>query len=428
MTWGRRFRIREQVRGSLGIVPLFGAVLGSILGVGLAELDRHLDLPNYFQYSSSTASTVLTAVVGAAAALTGFVVTVTTLIVQMVNGTFSPRYMRLWYRDPLLKATLALLAGTLTFSLSMLRRIEPDFVPNLGVSVSGVLMVVGLIMFLFFFSRCMARLRPVAVAALVAKAGRTAFDETTQAVARSAIGIESAESDTEPTQVVRADKAGVIQAIHLDGLVGWAREHESHLVLAHAVGDFVATGEALVTVYRGSGDLGATERELRGMIALGDERTIQQDPAFAIRIMVDIALMALSPAVNAPTTATQVLGHLGETLRMIGATDLGRAGSAPADDPPAVVIRTPLWEDYLSLGVTEIRLYGASGIQVMRKLRATLEALREDVRPEHRAAVEKELARLDSTVAAHWRESVDLDVAMVADGQGIGGPGLAARS
>ena len=127
--------------------------------------------------------------------------------------------------------------------------------------------------------------------------------------------------------------AGVIQAIHLDGLVAWARQHQSHLVLTHAVGDFVATGEALVTVCRGSGDLGTSERELSGMIALGDERTIQQDPAFAIRIMVDIALMALSPAVNAPTTATQVLGHLGETLRMIGATDLGRAGSAPFDDP-----------------------------------------------------------------------------------------------
>ena len=111
MSWGRRFRLREQVRGSLWIVPLVGAVLGSILGAAVAELDRHLDLPNYFQYSSSTASTVLTAIVGAAAALTGFVVTVTTLMVQMVNGTFSPRYMRLWYRDPLLKATLALLAG-----------------------------------------------------------------------------------------------------------------------------------------------------------------------------------------------------------------------------------------------------------------------------------------------------------------------------
>ena len=329
MTWGRRFRLREQVRGSLWIVPLIGAILGSILGVALAELDRHIDPPDYFQYSPSTASTVLTATVGAAAALTGFVITVTTLIVQMVIGNFSPRYMRLWYRDPWLKATLALLAGTLTLSLSLLQRIEPDFVPNLGISTSGVLMAVGLIMFLFFFSRCMVNLRPVAVAALVAKAGRTAFDETTQAIARSAIGIEPAESDTEPTQVVRATSAGVIQAMHLDGLVGWAREHHSHLVLTHAVGDFVETGETLVTVYRGSGDLGATERELGGMIALGDERTIQQDPAFAIRIMVDIALMALSPAVNAPTTATQVVGHLGETLRRIGATDLGRFGSAP---------------------------------------------------------------------------------------------------
>ena len=428
MTWGRRFRIHERVRGSLVIVPLLGAILGSILGVAVAEVDRHLDLPNYVQYSSSTASTLLTVIVGAAAALTGFVVTVTTLMVQMVIGTFSPRYMRLWYRDPLLKATLALLAGTLTFSLSMLRRIEPDFVPNAGVTASGVLMVAGLIMFLFFFSRCMVNLRPVAVAALVAAAGRRAFDETTQAIARSAVGIEPAESDTEPTQVVRANKAGVIQAIHLDGLVRWAHDHESRLVLAQAVGDFVDTGGALVTVYRGSGDLGATERELSGMFALGDERTIQQDPAFAIRIMVDIALMALSPAVNAPTTATQVLGHLGETLRMIGATDLGRAGSARVDDPPVVVIRTPLWEDYLELGVTEIRQYGASGIQVMRKLRATLEELREHVRTEHRAAVEEQLARLDSTVAAHWGESVDLDVAIVADRQGIGGPGLAAEA
>src|SRR5262245_47379277 len=139
MTWGSRFRIRERGRESLSILPLLGAVLGSILGLAVTEVDRHIDLPNYFQYSSSTASPVLSAIIGAAAALTGFVVTVATLIVQMVNGTFSPRYMRLWYRDPLLKATLALLAGTLTFSFAMLRRIEPDFVPNTGVSAAGVL-------------------------------------------------------------------------------------------------------------------------------------------------------------------------------------------------------------------------------------------------------------------------------------------------
>jgi uncharacterized membrane protein len=425
MTWSRRFRVREQVRNSLWIVPLLGSLLGAILGFTVAEIDRHIDVPNYISYSSSTASTLLTAIVGAAAALTGFVVTVTALIVPMVIGTFSPRYMRLWYRDPLLKATLALLAGTLTFSFSLLRRIEPDFVPNAGVSAAGVLVVVSLMLFLFFFSRSMSRLRPVSVAALVARAGRAAFEQTRAVIERSDVGIERPGPDIEPTQVVRFTQAGVIEAIDLNGLVGWAHARDAQLVLNHAVGDAVPIGGTLATVYGGDAS-SAAERELNGMIALGDERTIQQDPAFAIRIMVDIALMALSPAVNAPTTATQVLAHLGETLRVIGATDLERlAASVLGDDPPAVVLPLQRWEDYLTLGVTEIREYGASGIQVMRALRAMLEDLREDVRAEHRAAVEEELARLDSTLAANWGDSVDLDRAAVADRQGMGGPGLA---
>jgi uncharacterized membrane protein len=428
MTWSRRFRISERVRGSLWIVPLIGAVLGAIAGVVLTEIDRHLNAPDYLQYSSSTASTVLSAIIGAAAAMTGFVVTVTTLIVPMVNGTFSPRYMRLWYRDPALKLTLAMLAGTLTLSLSMLRRIEPNFVPNAGVSAAGILMAADLIMFLFFFSRCLFRLRPVTVAALVAKSGRVAFDEVRQAFERSAVAIGPPTLGTEPTQTARAVRAGVIQAIDLAGLVRWARRHDAQLVLTRAIGDFVTTGDTLVTIYGGSRGIAGAERELNGRIALGAERTIQQDPAFAIRIMVDIALMALSPAVNAPTTATQVLGHLGEILRTIGAAGLDRrTGSTRGQDHPAVVIRTHAWEDYLTLGVTEIRQYGATSIQVMRALRGILQDLREDVRPERRAAVDEELARLDSTLATHWSNTVDLDRAMVADGQGIGGAGLAEK-
>jgi uncharacterized membrane protein len=310
----------------------------------------------------------------------------------------------------------------------MLRRIEPDFVPNAGVSTAGILMVADLILFLFFFSRCMCQLRPVTVAALVAKTGRAAFEEAKEAIERSAVGIGPSVPDTEPTRVVRASSPGVIQAIYLDGLVRWARRHDAQLVLAQAVGDFVTTRETLVMVYGDSQGTEGAERELNGMIALGDERTIRQDPAFAIRIMVDIALMALSPAVNAPTTATQVLGHLGETLRTIGAAGLWhRAGSMRGADRPAVVIRTHAWEDYLTLGVTEIRQYGASSIQVMRALRATLQELRQDVRPERRAAVEEELVRLDSTLATHWDETVDLDRAMVADEQGIGGARLAEK-
>ena len=79
------------------------------------------------------------------------------------------------------------------------------------------------------------------------------------------------------------------------------------------------------------------------------------------------------------------------------------------------------------LGVTEIREFGGSSIQVVRRMRAMLEELRDDVRPEHRPAVEDELARLDATVASAFGESVDLDRARSADSQGIGGQSRSSR-
>ena len=73
------------------------------------------------------------------------------------------------------------------------------------------------------------------------------------------------------------------------------------------------------------------------------------------------------------------------------------------------------------LGLTEIREYGCTDIQVMRRMRAMLEELRDEVRPEHRPAVEEELARLDVTINQTFANSVDLDRANTADPQGIGG-------
>ena len=156
-------------------------------------------------------------------------------------------------------------------------------------------------------------------------------------------------------------------------------------------------------------------------VALGVERTIEQDPAFAIRVMVDIAIKALSAAVNDPTTAVQVLDHLGDTLRLIGATSY-RPPTARTCRSPGLVVPARRWEDFLELAVTEIREYGGASIQVVRRLRALLEDLRERVLPEHRPAVEDELGRLDATVNERWSDSVDLDRASTADGQGIGGP------
>jgi uncharacterized membrane protein len=158
------------------------------------------------------------------------------------------------------------------------------------------------------------------------------------------------------------------------------------------------------------------------MIALGVERTIEQDPAFAVRIMVDIAVRALSPAVNDPTTAVQVLDHLEDLLRLVGQTDLSDQGAPIEVMDEGLVVPVRRWVDYLTLSVTEIREYGAESIQVVRRLRAMLEELAEAVLPERRAAVVDELARLDAVIASRWGGTVDVDLAGVSDRQGIGGP------
>ena len=321
MTWGRRFQRYEGFLESLWVVPAIGAALGGILGIVVAIADDHVAAPSFLQYSPSTASAVLAAIVGAAAALTGFVVTVTVLVVQMAMGSFSARVMRLWYRDPLLKLTLAMLVGTLTFSFSLLRRIDDDFVPDLGVTLAGLLISVSLLFFVVFFDRCIRRLRPVAIAADVASTARSTFEEVVRFADRPDIRWAFATTRADPSLVVRASRAGALQAVDPDGLVEWARAHDAELVLPHPVGDFVQTGGVVACVYGGDfGDHAA--EELEGMIALGDERTFDQDPAFAIRILVDIASRALSPAVNDPTTAVQVLDYVGEVLGLIGRTDL----------------------------------------------------------------------------------------------------------
>ena len=428
MSWGSSFRARQYLKSSLWIVPLAGGVSGGLLAIAVADLHPIVTLPAGWHYSSGTADAVLASVVGAAVGLTGFVVTVSVLVVQMATGTFSARYMRLFYRDAVLKAVLAVLIGTFTFSFGLLRRVEENSVPNLGVTLAGFFMGTGLLLFVIFLDRFVHRLRPVAVAALVADAGRRAHREVAaEAQREEALDVVPApfEVPGRPDLVVHIGEGGAIQAIDMRGLVEWTRAHDCVVVIRYPVGDFVPAGAAVVEVYgRGIEDTDAAERGLAAMVALGGERTIEQDPGFAIRILVDIAARALSPAVNDPTTGVQIIDHLEDLLGLLGR-------SAPAEPPPrarepttrGVVIPTRSWDDYLVLGVTEIREYGATSIQIVRRLRAMLDELLGAVHEQNRAAVEDQLARLDATVAQHWRDSPDLDLAGIADRQGIGGPG-----
>jgi uncharacterized membrane protein len=137
--------------------------------------------------------------------------------------------------------------------------------------------------------------------------------------------------------------------------------------------------------------------------------------------MVDIASRALSPGINDPTTAIQVLDLLAETLRFVGTAELAAEGDAATASDHSVSMPLQGWEEYLALGVTEIRQFGAGSIQVLRRLRAMLLELEELVPPERRPAVREQLRRLDATAERSFGSTEDHDLARRADVQGIGG-------
>jgi uncharacterized membrane protein len=387
-------------------------------------LDRSIQVPEAWQYSASTATGVHSVLVGAMVGLIGFVVTIGVLVVQLATGTLSPRFMRLWYRDPLQKVVLAMFAGTLTFSFSLLRHVEEASVPNIGVTAAGLLVAASLLLLLLYLDRFTHSLRPVAVAALVADAGRRVI-ETMPVQPVPVMGTADSRPSgiraAEPPMVVRAARSGAIQAIDRRGLLALARRHDCLLVLLRSVGDFVPAGASLVQVF---GPAPATaERRLRRMFALGRERTIEQDPAFALRILVDIAIRALSPAVNDPTTAVQVLDYIEDLLVVIGRRDLGGRGRLrDANGHSRVIVPGRRWEQYLELGVTEIRQYGATSVQVSRRLRAALEELYVQVPSQHRTAVADELCKLEAFVAEHVEAGAERSLALASDRQGLGGP------
>ena len=112
-------------------------------------------------------------------------------------------------------------------------------------------------------------------------------------------------------------------------------------------------------------------------IHLGRDRTFEQDPKYPIRLLVDIAIKALSPAINDPTTAVQTIDQLEDLLHRLGRRELDTGYFGDANGILRLVIPMPTWEDYLALGFDEIRHYGVSSIQVMRRLRSALLGLAE---------------------------------------------------
>jgi uncharacterized membrane protein len=160
---------------------------------------------------------------------------------------------------------------------------------------------------------------------------------------------------------------------------------------------------------------------LYNCVALGANRSIEGNPAFGFRILVDIAIKALSPAINDPTTGVLAVDQIHNLLRLLGSRQLDPGVVRDSSGEVRLVYRTPCWEDFVTLAVTEIRLFGANSPQVTRRLQVMFEQLVQVVPEERAGALRKEMAILRRTIDRALADPEDRILAGVGDRQGFGG-------
>ena len=283
-----------------------------------------------------------------------------------------------------------------------------------------MLTLLSVAMFLVLIDRTANGMRVANVAQRLDIAARDVFDavypQTADEVRAAEDTVRSLDA-VAAVQVIRNGPVGcVLVAIDREALAGLAGTGDCVIELVHAVGDHVPAEHVLATVY-GPGPL--SERSVRRAIVLGDERTLDDDPAFAIRMFVDIAIRALSPAVNDPTTAVQVLGRIEDLLRYAAPKHLSVGVVTDGAGTTRLIYPVPSWDDLVELALSEIRNCAARQLQVTRRLRALLETLLEDVPEARRPALQQQLVLLDDLVAETFPPE-QRPTAMVADRQGLG--------
>ena len=176
------------------------------------------------------------------------------------------------------------------------------------------------------------------------------------------------EGATESGRYVHLGEPLVVVAVDFHRLVDLATRAEAAIDIEVGVGDTLLNGGVVARVRGGSVPLAEIEKAF----LLGTERTMEQDPKFALRLLVDVAIKALSPAVNDPTTAVQALDQIEDLLRRIGVRTLDLGRLVGVRGYTRVTYPAPTWDDLLALATDEIRMYGADSLQVVRRLRLAL--------------------------------------------------------
>ena len=448
--WNRWYSFRSYMRSALWLVPFFCVVAEMIikratewLGTFGASRDWWIRGHAFLDLSVTSAQGVVDRIFSLNLSFLVFTFGSLLVAIQVAGGQYTPRIIATTLlRDNVIRVVSGIFVFTMLWANRTLNLIGGDHVPQFQVLLTGVFGMISLIAFLLLIDYAARLLRPISLVARIGNEGIKVIEAVYPVVLRNpAIKAapprrkwrlpswsSTAEKTSAPTVAARGDASriilhkglsGIVLAVNLEELIAQAQRCDCIVELGPQVGDFVAVDDPLFYIYGNAEAI--DERTLRSLVAFGPERTIEQDPLFAFRVLVDIALKALSPAINDPTTATLTIDQLHRLLRAVGLRSLSTAEFSDYTGQVRVIFRTPNWENFVHLALREIRMCGANSVQVVRRLYAMIDNLKRTLPEQRHAALQIELDLLNKAVARSFHFAEDLALARIPDSQGMGG-------
>jgi uncharacterized membrane protein len=426
MTWNRRYQVKSYLRSALWIIPFVAVPLEQVAWVLARTLDTRFAWKG-LALGVTGAQAMFNAIITLALSFIVFTFGSLLVAIQVASGQYTPRIIATTLlRDNVIRCTAGLFVFTLLFAIKAADRMETT-VHQIIAFVVGLLGLICIVAFLFLIDYAARMLRPVSLAGRLGKYGLEVMESVypEQSSEEQDIAGSRRIPGTVEGTILHRGKSAIVVAVNVETLVAEAEKAKGVIEFSPQVGDFVGSGEPLFLLHDGADAI--DERKLRASVVLGDERTMEQDPLFGFRILVDIAIKALSKAINDPTTAVLAIDQLHRLLRSAGRRNLRTDQILDRAGKLRVIFRTPKWEDFVHLAFSEIRFYGAENIQIARRLRAMIVNLTDTLPAQRHAALRKELELLDRTIQKLYILPEDLKLASIPDLQGLGGSSRSAE-
>jgi uncharacterized membrane protein len=420
MYWGPLQRFTSYVRSSLWTVPLLAIPVAMIAVRLVHSLDGWGEW-TLLGFGVSGAQAMLQAATTAILSFLVFTFGSLLVAIQVASGQLTPRIIATTLlRDNVVRYTVGLFMFTFIFVQAAADRIDSK-VHQLPLFVAAALTLACFASFLYLIDYAARLLRPISILTRVGNEGLAVIKSV---YPDPSLGPGFPKSQRRalalPERVIQHQgTSAIVLAVNLEKLRSEAERSHGVIEFVPQVGDFVAVDEPLFNLYGGAHTV--EDDALRSAVVFGSERTMEQDPTFAFRIVIDIALKALSPAINDPTTAVLAIDQLHRLLRSVGTRHLRTDDIHDISGQLRLIVRTPNWDDFVHMAFSEIRACGANNLQIVRRLRAMIENLNETLPGHRQRELQVQSKLLDHEIERLFRYPEEQMLARIADSQGLGG-------